>query len=73
MLYFSYGSFLDSQTLRRHCPKAVYMGKAILPNWEVQFNFLSRTYNGGVTGIEQLSLSWLGGFYTRSLMRSCFT
>jgi len=52
MLYFSYGSFLDSQTLRRHCPKAVYMGKAILPNWEVQFNFLSRTYNGGVTGIE---------------------
>jgi gamma-glutamylcyclotransferase (GGCT)/AIG2-like uncharacterized protein YtfP len=52
MLYFSYGSFLDSQTLRRHCPKAVYMGKAILPNWEVQFNFMSRTYKGGVTGIE---------------------
>jgi len=38
--------------LKRRCPKAVYMGKAILPNWEVQFNFLSRTYNGGVTGIE---------------------
>jgi gamma-glutamylcyclotransferase (GGCT)/AIG2-like uncharacterized protein YtfP len=52
MLYFSYGSFLDSETLKRRCPKAVYMGKAILPNWEVQFNFLSRTYNGGVTGIE---------------------
>jgi gamma-glutamylcyclotransferase (GGCT)/AIG2-like uncharacterized protein YtfP len=41
-----------TQTLKRRCPKAVYMGKAILPNWEVQFNFLSRTYNGGVTGIE---------------------
>ncbi len=38
MLYFSYGS-LDSETLRRHCPKAVYKGMAILPNWEVQFNF----------------------------------
>ena len=38
--------------MKRRCPKAVYMGKAILPNWEVQFNFLSRTYNGGVTGIE---------------------
>jgi gamma-glutamylcyclotransferase (GGCT)/AIG2-like uncharacterized protein YtfP len=52
MLYFSYGSFLDSETLMRHCPRAVYSGKAMLPNWEVQFNFLSRTYNGGVTGIE---------------------
>jgi len=52
MLYFSYGSFLDSETLKRHCPKAHYVGKAILPNWEVQFNFLSRTYKGGVTGIE---------------------
>jgi gamma-glutamylcyclotransferase (GGCT)/AIG2-like uncharacterized protein YtfP len=52
MLYFSYGSFLDSETLKRHCPKAIYKGMAMLPNWEVQFNFLSRTYNGGVTGIE---------------------
>jgi gamma-glutamylcyclotransferase (GGCT)/AIG2-like uncharacterized protein YtfP len=52
MLYFSYGSFLDSATLKKHCPKTVYGGKALLPNWEVQFNFLSRTYNGGVTGIE---------------------
>lgn len=52
MLYFSYGSFLDSETLKKHCPKAVYKGKAILPNWEVQFNFMSRTYKCGVTGIE---------------------
>ena len=52
MLYFSYGSFLDSETLKRHCPNAKYIGRALLPNWEVQFNFLSRTYNGGVTGIE---------------------
>ena len=52
MLYFSYGSFLDSETLKRHCPKAVYKGKAVLPNWEVQFNFMSRNYKGGVTGIE---------------------
>jgi gamma-glutamylcyclotransferase (GGCT)/AIG2-like uncharacterized protein YtfP len=52
MLYFSYGSFLDSETLLKHCPNAKFVGKAILPNWEVQFNFLSRTYKGGVTGIE---------------------
>ena len=52
MLYFSYGSFLDSETLRRHCPNAKFVAKALLPNWEVQFNYLSKTYKAGVTGIE---------------------
>ena len=52
MLYFSYGSFLDSETLRRHAPSARFVTKAVLPNYEVQFNFLSKTYSGGVTGIE---------------------
>jgi gamma-glutamylcyclotransferase (GGCT)/AIG2-like uncharacterized protein YtfP len=61
MLYFSYGSFLDSETLKRHCPKAVYKGKAILPNWEVQFNFMSRTYKGGVTGIEPAAAKLVRG------------
>ena len=61
MLYFSYGSFLDSETLKRHCPKAIYKGTAMLPNWEVQFNFLSRTYNGGVTGIEPAAAKMVRG------------
>ncbi|HIH88036.1 TPA: hypothetical protein HA344_02355 [Candidatus Bathyarchaeota archaeon] len=61
MLYFSYGSFLDSATLKRHCPKAVYKGKAMLPNWEVQFNFMSRTYKGGVTGIEPAAAKLVRG------------
>jgi gamma-glutamylcyclotransferase (GGCT)/AIG2-like uncharacterized protein YtfP len=52
MLYFSYGSFLDSETLRRHCPGATFVDRAVLPNFEVQFNFMSRTYGGGVTGVE---------------------
>jgi len=52
MLYFSYGSFLDSEMLRRHCPRARFVSRAILPNFEVQFNFMSRTYGGGVTGVE---------------------
>jgi len=61
MLYFSYGSFLDSETLKRHCPKSVYKGKAFLPNWEVQFNFMSRTYGGGVTGIEPAAAKLVRG------------
>lgn len=52
MLYFSYGSFLDFETLKKHCPNARIVGRAVLPNWELQFNFLSKTYDGGVTGIE---------------------
>jgi gamma-glutamylcyclotransferase (GGCT)/AIG2-like uncharacterized protein YtfP len=61
MLYFSYGSFLDSATLRKHCPNVVYKGKALLPNWEVQFNFMSQTYNGGVTGIEPAAAKLVRG------------
>jgi len=52
MLYFSYGSFLNIETLRKHCPGARFEAKATLPNYEVQFNFLSKTYGGGVTGVE---------------------
>ena len=52
MLYFSYGSFLDFETLKKHCPSAKVVTRAVIPNWEVQFNFMSKTYNGGVTGIE---------------------
>ena len=52
MLYFSYGSFLDSETLKKHAPNAEYLKRAVLPDFEVQFNFLSKTYGGGVTGVE---------------------
>ncbi len=52
MLYFAYGSFLDSETLKKHCPSARFITRAVLPNFEVQFNFMSRTYSGGVTGVE---------------------
>ena len=52
MLYFSYGSFLDSETLRKHCPSAKFVTRAVLLNFEVQFNFMSKTYGGGVTGVE---------------------
>ena len=55
MLYFSYGSFLDSETLRKHAPNAKYLKKAVLLDFEVQFNFLSKTYDGGVTGVEPAS------------------
>ncbi len=52
MLYFTYGSFMDIDNLRKHAPSAKFVCKALIPNWEVQFNYYSKNYRGGVTGIE---------------------
>jgi gamma-glutamylcyclotransferase len=52
MLYFSYGSFLDIDTLHKHCSGATALGPAALPNFEVQFNYPSTVYQAGVTGAE---------------------
>jgi gamma-glutamylcyclotransferase (GGCT)/AIG2-like uncharacterized protein YtfP len=53
MLYFTYGSFMDINNLKKHTPSAKFVCKAMIPNWEVQFNYYSKNYQGGVTGIEQ--------------------
>jgi gamma-glutamylcyclotransferase (GGCT)/AIG2-like uncharacterized protein YtfP len=55
MLYFSYGSFLDSENLKIHAPCAKFVKKVVLFDFEVQFNFFSKTYDGGVTGVENVS------------------
>ena len=52
MLYFTYGSFMDIDNLRKHTPSAQFVCKALIPNWEVQFNYYSKNYMGGCTGIE---------------------
>ena len=52
MFYFSYGSFLDSKTLKKHAPSAKLVARAFLTDYTVQFNFFSKTYEGGVTGVE---------------------
>ena len=52
MLYFTYGSFMDIDNLRKHTPSAEFVCKALIPNWEVQFNYYSKNYRGGVTCIE---------------------
>ncbi len=52
MLYFTYGSFMDIENLKKYCPSAEFKCRAMIPNWEVQFNFYSTNMNGGATGIE---------------------
>jgi gamma-glutamylcyclotransferase (GGCT)/AIG2-like uncharacterized protein YtfP len=43
---------MDIENLRKHAPTAEFICKAMIPNWEVQFNYYSTNYKGGVTGIE---------------------
>ena len=65
MLYFSYGSFLDSENLKIHAPSARFISRVVLHDFEVQFNFLSKTYNGGVTGVEPVAgMKALGVLYS---------
>jgi gamma-glutamylcyclotransferase (GGCT)/AIG2-like uncharacterized protein YtfP len=50
--YFTYGSFMDKENLKKYCPSAEFVCKALIPNWEVQFNYYSTNYKGGASGIE---------------------
>ena len=52
MLYFTYGSFLNMENIKKHCPNAEFVSTAILPNFEVRFNYMSEDYQTGVTGAE---------------------
>lgn len=52
MLYFTYGSFMEINNLQKHTPSAKFICRALVPNWEVQYNYFSLNYNGGCVGIE---------------------
>jgi hypothetical protein len=43
---------MDINILKKHTPGAKFVTKALIPNWELQFNYFNHNYNGGVTGIE---------------------
>lgn len=52
MLYFAYASFLSSDVLREHCPSARFVSRTYLPNFEVDFTYMSKTRNCGVASVE---------------------
>jgi gamma-glutamylcyclotransferase (GGCT)/AIG2-like uncharacterized protein YtfP len=43
---------MNKDNLRKHAPCAKFVCIALIPNWELQFNYFSFNYNGGCTGIE---------------------
>ena len=52
MQYFTYGSFMDINILKKYTPSAKFVTKALIPNWELQYNYFNTNYNGGVSSIE---------------------
>lgn len=51
-LYFAFGSHLDIERLRLHCPSARFVTSARLPGYRLAFSIESRnTWHGGVADI----------------------
>jgi gamma-glutamylcyclotransferase (GGCT)/AIG2-like uncharacterized protein YtfP len=51
MLHFAYGSTLSSKYLRRHCPDAGFLVRAVLPNFRIIFPVYSEEMKGGIASI----------------------
>jgi gamma-glutamylcyclotransferase (GGCT)/AIG2-like uncharacterized protein YtfP len=51
MYYYAYGSNLSTRYVREYCPSAVFVMKADLPNFEVQFRHYSENRQGGISSI----------------------
>ena len=53
MYHFGYGSNLNFDFLKKMLPSAKFAMKGYLPNYEVQFPFLSKKWQGGCSGIME--------------------
>ena len=51
MIHFGYGSNLQMSYLKEMLPSARFLMKGFIPNYEVQFNFWSKTKQAGISNI----------------------
>ena len=51
IFYFAYGSNLDWQQFRQHCPMARYVDRALLPGHRLAFTRYSVYWQGGVADV----------------------
>ena len=51
MYYYAYGSNLSTTYVRKYCPSAVFVMKADLPNFRVEFRHYSENRQGGISSI----------------------
>ena len=52
-LYFAYGSNLDQAQMKRRCPRARLLGKAVLPMHKLTFGGHSRMWGGAVATVKR--------------------
>lgn len=52
MLYFAFGSSMLDEEMRRVCPEARFVGIGRLPDFRLEFDRFSRTWNGGVVDAQ---------------------
>jgi gamma-glutamylcyclotransferase (GGCT)/AIG2-like uncharacterized protein YtfP len=53
MRYYAYGSNLCSRYLKEYCPSAVFVTKADLPNYRIEFRRYSHGMGGGISTIME--------------------
>ena len=51
MLYFAYGSNLSTKYVRNYTPSAVFVQRAFLPNFHIEFRRYSDNLKGGISTI----------------------
>ncbi len=51
MLYFAYGSNMDFEQMRKRCPSAITITKALLPDYRLAFTRFADSRGGGVADI----------------------
>jgi gamma-glutamylcyclotransferase (GGCT)/AIG2-like uncharacterized protein YtfP len=61
MNYFAYGSNLSSNFIRDYTPSAVFVMKAGLPNYKVEFRHYSKNLGGGISSIVETPGSLVRG------------
>src|SRR3954470_8557364 len=52
MLYFAFGSNLDTRQMRKRCPTSEYVGTATLPDHGIGFTGWHSGYSGGVATVR---------------------
>lgn len=52
MLYFAYGSNMERVQMKRLCPKARFVSKATLLDYELAFTKMSTSWGGGVADLR---------------------
>ena len=51
--YFAYGADLAPAQMKKRCPNAEFIGRAVLPNHAIGFDHFSKRWDGGVLDIEE--------------------